>query len=151
MKKIVFALALFSLLFSVQVLAATYTQKGEVGKVMAAKLSFDRKCVAISLDARDETILNALIKKNDAIVNAFKARHEAIKNAYNLNTTAEINRAIIAAQSNFRNARNKANLEYQRAAKNAWLKFNTERKKCKGASSAPGEPTVNGQTLDFAL
>ncbi|MEI7620495.1 MAG: hypothetical protein WCJ57_02905 [Candidatus Falkowbacteria bacterium] len=149
MKKIVLALALFSLLFSVQVLAATYTKGTESTNKFVIDRKASAKCVVSVLDERDRTIIDAFYKKNEIIIAALKQRHEAMLKAYTLGTNAEINKAIINAQTNFKNTRSKANLEYQKTAKNIWLKFNTSRKKC--GNLLPQEPTVNGQNLDFAL
>lgn len=114
-------------------------------------VEFDRECVKVAMNYRDEEVLNALAKKNDQIYSALKNRHEQITAAQDLRTSAEITAAITKAQQTFKDTRYKATVEYQKITRNAWLNFSVYRAKCKNASKAPGEPTAGGQYIDPGL
>jgi len=161
MKKIILALTVFSLLFSVQVLAATYTKSVTKAQMVSSKLnqtynvkakavSFDRDCVKKSLAVRSEGVIKALSVKHDTIGMAMKERYSTIMEAYDLKTAAEITATIAKAQANFKAVETKANLTYQRDVKALWLKYNTGIKLCKGNAVKPGEPTIGGLIKDLA-
>jgi hypothetical protein len=163
MKKLIVLLVAFSLLFGVQVLAGIYvgqtatlnskaiTEVQVSSKLRSPSVEFDRECVKVAINYRDEEIINALAKKNDIIYSALKRRHENIIAAQDLRTNAEITAAIAKAQQEFKDTRYKATVEYQKITRNAWLNFSAYRAKCKNATKAPGEPTAGGQYLDPSL
>ena len=87
-------------------------------------------CFQAAIEKRDTALIAAVEANRNAIVSALGVRKEALKSAWNLTDRKERRTAINAAWNNWRKSMRTARVEMNKAKKNAWNTFYTEREAC---------------------
>ncbi len=146
MKKIIFSLVIFSFLFASVSLAND--GRGTSTNATSTKKVIDVACFQQITGTREDAIIAAFNTRNQAVATALTTRKTAMIAAFAKETNRERVAALVLAQRNFWTERNKANNVYKKTTKEAWQKFRTDRKGCKGINNVTTElMNQNGNDL----
>lgn len=99
-----------------------------------SRKTVDLVCMQTVVDTRENALLAARITQGNAISTAYQIRKPALHEAWNIANKTARRSAVKAAWKTWNDSMKKANKDWRTAKHAAWVKFEKDRKTCRGIS-----------------